>query len=88
MGLERTVEITYSTFDRIFVTVLLSEIFNFIWYENNTTSDVIAHDCSKNFINLKSIRDLTLEYSSLDVKHSQHTCKCNFSYFSLLYAIK
>ena len=31
-------------FDRIFVTALLFEIFNFILFENDTTSDVILHN--------------------------------------------
>ena len=34
----------YNFFNRIFVTALLFEIFNFIWFKNNTTSDVIVHN--------------------------------------------
>ena len=33
----------YNFFDRIFVTALLFEIFNFILFENYLTSDVILH---------------------------------------------
>ena len=28
------------------------------------------------------------KYPGLDVKHGLHTCRCSFSYFSLLYATK
>ena len=34
----------YNFFDRIFVTALLFVIFNFILFENNTTSDAIVHN--------------------------------------------
>ena len=44
VALERSVKITGNFFDRIFVTALLFEIFNFILFENNTTSDVIVHN--------------------------------------------
>ena len=32
----------------------------------------------KSFINLKRTEDITLKCPGLDVKHSLHTCKCNF----------
>ena len=70
----------------------LFEIFHFVWYEINTTSDVIVHNYTfqKSFIDLKSTQNITLEYLGLDVKHSYTcTCKCSFSYFIIsLYATK
>ena len=42
----------------------------------------------KSCINIKSAQDITLKYPGLDVKHGVYTCKCSFSYFSLLYATK
>ena len=43
----------HNFFDRIFITVLLVEILNFISYENNTTSDVILQiTFQKSFTNL------------------------------------
>ena len=34
----------YNFYDRIFVTALLFELFNFIRFENDTTSDIILHN--------------------------------------------
>ena len=45
----------HNFFDTIFVTVSLFEIFNLIWYENNTAIDIILRKgFSKSFIYLKS----------------------------------
>ena len=42
----------------------------------------------KSFIDLKSTQNITLKYLGMYVKQSLYTCKCSFSYFSLLYATK
>ena len=42
----------------------------------------------KSFIGLKSSQNITLKYLGMYVKHSLHTCKCSFSYFSSLYITK
>ena len=58
-GHVRSVKIKKNSFDGIFITVLLLEIFCFICYENNTTSDVILHDFLKSVIDLKSSQNIT-----------------------------
>ena len=44
--------------------------------------------CQKSFVDLKSTQNITHKYLGLYVKRSLHTCKCSFTYFSLLYATK
>ena len=38
--------------------------------------------------NLKSTQDITLNDLGLDVKHSQHTFNCSFSYFFAIICYK
>ena len=39
-------------------------------------------------MDLQSSQNITHKYTDQDANHSIHTCKCSFSYFTLLYVTK